>query len=631
MSIRPFSPSEIANIRQAIEKNGWKIEGLIENYFRYSVRDNKIIIFTIKIPIGLPVRLNIPFEIVNFKISIAFRIWNLNQNTTKFLLYFMKMLRDLALQISLEHNIPIEGKEKQLTKLLNLLIPDLLKNENDCSWLNRIRVSLLNKRTQFEEFDMVKIKDIVEILERKAGLEPSFKQPWELNKGIPKIRTSETLFFSNDEPFDEFFMLERGYFTFFKDLDFNRIYIRTFFESYTPYIINQLFKDNADLKMEVFIENWIKFSRLILNSIIEIIEGGDINQSELISINPEKDLDTLDFELEENNFPFSSLHYESVISKELYPIHNDLLNTPPVNFEVLETIKNYTQAEELIKNYNFEEATQFLNESLKVFNKNRQKKVVVAVLLKLRKISSLLNQDNISINYLKNGLAVAKTGEVPIEQIIIIHYYLGKTYFRLRQFDLALNHFQVIINFLEGEKIEIKNRIDYLGISHLYIGLIQLDKKNHSDSKNSMKKAFQLSTESLKVKLKYSYLRAKYYKNEGNLSQTQKLLKLGLDAVGLDFNEIDAKHHKIIIDIMLELAEFYIHFRKESKRASNLLTKISEQIDIKDIRGMKKAIRWNLLMADFYHYILNERDKYQYYLKESRQLKVKLQSFGVIE
>ncbi|GAH54443.1 unnamed protein product, partial [marine sediment metagenome] len=80
----------------------------------------------------------------------------------------------------------------------------------------------------------------------------------------------------------------------------------------------------------------------------------------------------------------------------------------------------YTEAEELIKNYSFDEATKLLNESLKVFNKNQQKKVVVAILLKLRKIAAILNNEDLERNYLESALGVAKSGEVPIDYIIKI-------------------------------------------------------------------------------------------------------------------------------------------------------------------------------------------------------------------
>ena len=36
MSINPFSSNEIKTLKEFIEKNGWKIEKHIENYFRYS-------------------------------------------------------------------------------------------------------------------------------------------------------------------------------------------------------------------------------------------------------------------------------------------------------------------------------------------------------------------------------------------------------------------------------------------------------------------------------------------------------------------------------------------------------------------------------------------------------------------
>ena len=83
----------------------------------------------------------------------------------------------------------------------------------------------MNKRDEFGNYDKIDANKIVSILDN-VRLKPTFKLPWELKDGVPKLRTSETLFFSNDEPFDEFFILEKGYFTFFKDLEYNKFYIR---------------------------------------------------------------------------------------------------------------------------------------------------------------------------------------------------------------------------------------------------------------------------------------------------------------------------------------------------------------------------------------------------------------------
>ena len=628
MSLRPFSSQELINLKKAIEKNGFNIDGTIENYFRYSVKKDKLILFTIKFPVALPLRLNFPFEIVSFRISLAFKLWDLNQNTNKVIIFIVKMLRDLALQISLEHNFPIKGKEVPLLDLLNKIIPETITDENDSRWLNRIRISLMNKHHEFESYDKIYADKIVRILD-SVRLKPTFRLPWELKEGVPKLRTSETLFFSNDEPYDEFFILEKGYFTFFKDLEYNKFYIRSSFDSYTPYIVSSLFND-AEFRLETYVENWIKFSRMMLNSIIEIINLAKINQNDFIKFNPEKELDSNDFESGLNNFPFSALHYESTLSKgELYHIHNDLFNTPPTNFEVLKSINSYIDAEALIKNYRFDEATQLLNNSLKIFNKNRQKKVVVSILLKLREIATLLNQEDIAVNYLRSALGVAKSGEVPIDYIIKIHYYLGELLYGKEEYDQAMEHFNIIIKFLENEELSI-NKDEFLGMAYLYIALIHLEQKKLADVKMDFRKALQLGNKSLKVKLNYHLMRAKNYKSKGNLSQAQKLLRAGIESVGINFD--DKEFAPFLHDMVLELAEFYIHHRVDSKKALYLMKNIEKKIslNLKEISGIRRAIRWNLLMCDYYDILARDSNNSTHYYQQSQILINQLKKIGVI-
>jgi tetratricopeptide (TPR) repeat protein len=629
MSLRPFSTTELTNLKEAIERNGFKLKGAIENYFRYSVKKDKLILFTIKFPVSLPLRLNFPFEVVSFRISLAFKLWDLNQNTNTVIILILKMLRDLALQISFEHNFPIKGKETHLLGLLNKLMPETITDENDSRWLNRIRISLMNKREGFEEFESSSTSKIVNVLD-KTRLKSTFNLPWELRDGVPKLRTSETLFFSNDEEFDEFFILEKGFFTFFKDLEYKKFYIRSSFDSYTPYILNSLFKD-SDFELETYVENWIKFSRMMINSLIEIINLAKINKNDYIKFNPKKELDSDDFEFESNNFPFSALHYESLMSKgDLYQIHNDLFNTPPSNFEVIKSINSYINAEQLIKNYRFDEATQLLNNSLKIFNKNRQKKVVVSILLKLREVASLLNQDEVAFNYLQTALGVAKSGEVPIEYIIKIHYYLGEMFFKSEKYDQMLSHFNIIVNFLENEEPSI-NKEEFLGMAYLYLGLINTEQNKLAESKINFKNALQLGNNSTKVKLNYYLMRAKSYKSKGNLSQAQKLLRAGIDTVGINFEE--KEFAPILYDLVLELAEFYIHFRVDSKKALYLMKSIEKRLslNLKKIHGIRRSIRWNLLMCDYYDILARDSDKSTHYFKQSQILINQLKKIGLLK
>ena len=258
--------------------------------------------------------------------------------------------------------------------------------------------------------------------------------------------------------------------------------------------------------------------------------------------------------------------------------------------------------------------------------------MVVSILLQLRKISSLLNQKEIALNYLKSALGVAKSGDVPIEYILRIHYNLGKTYYLLKEHDNSLNHFIILKNFLENQEVSIENKNEFLGMTYLWVGMLYSEKNNINESKKHLKKTLQFANDqNLKVKLKLSLFRSRYYKAIGNLSQFQKLLKIGLDAAGTDFEQVDAKFHNTLIDLILELAEFYIHFRKDSKKAIYLLEAIKEYLNIKEIPGMYRTIRWNLLMADFHKFLINNPEKYRYFLSQSRSLKQKLQSFGIRE
>ncbi|MFX0082961.1 MAG: tol-pal system YbgF family protein [Candidatus Hodarchaeota archaeon] len=629
MSLNPFSSNEIKNLREAIEKNGWKINGVIENYFRYSLKKEKVIIFTIKFPITLPLRLNFPFEVVSFRVSLAFQIWNLNQNSFTTILYLMKALRSLAISLTLEHSFPITGKEQKIISLLNLMIPELIRGENENTWLNRIRISLLNKRDQLKDFTIDQHESLIESL-KNIGLESSFNLPWELKDGVPKIRTSETLFFSNEDEFNEFFVLEKGFFSYFKDLEYKKFYIRSSFDTYSPYLLIDLFNDFSDFKLEELVENWIKFSRIILNSILKIIDVDKINHNELLNFRPSKELifRSKNFILDQNNFPFSALCYESSIAKELFPFHNDLFNKPPTNFEEIETINQYTDAEELIKNYSFEEATKLLNESLKIFNKNQQKKVVVSILLKLRKIAALLNNEELAHNYLESALGVAKSGEVPIDYIIKIHYKLGISYFKKNDYKKALIHFNIIINFLQNEKIpSIKE--DYVGKAYLHIGLIYLEQNKIVESKDYFRRVVEIGNKIPKIRLNYFLTRAIRFKNQGNLSQAQRFLKAGLN--NTNFNLNDEQNLNIFIDYVLELGEFYLHHRKDSKKAIYYLSSVENYLSPKEIKGIERTIRWNLLMSDYYKIIERNNVKSQFHINQSRILKNQLQKIGVSE
>jgi tetratricopeptide (TPR) repeat protein len=164
-------------------------------------------------------------------------------------------------------------------------------------------------------------------------------------------------------------------------------------------------------------------------------------------------------------------------------------------------------------------------------------------------------------------------------------------------------------------------------MAYLYIGLIHLEQNRIVDSKKYFKKVLEIGSSFIKIRLKYFLTRAIYFKNQGNLSQAQRFLKAGLNVNEISFN--NNNHQNVLIDFILELAEFYIHHRRDSKKALYFLNKLENQLSPKEINNIKRAIRWNLLMSDYYNSLEKNRQKSQFYVKESQKLKSQLQTIGV--
>jgi tetratricopeptide (TPR) repeat protein len=314
------------------------------------------------------------------------------------------------------------------------------------------------------------------------------------------------------------------------------------------------------------------------------------------------------------------------MSKDLYSLNTELLSTPATHFEVMESLYCLSEANELISSYKFKEASKILENALKMYNKYRQKKIIVLILLQLRKIASTLNQDSLAINHLQTALEISKSGDIPLEYVLRIQYQLGKIYFKLGDYNNSLNHFKVLIQFLANEKESIE-RDNYLGTSFLYMGLIYQELNDVSNSKVNFKNAFHIgSTKSQKVLLKYHLLRAKQYKKKGNLSQTHILLKKAFESL----KSFDEKHISILIELFLELAEFYVHHRKDTKKAFYFLDTIKPYLSKKNLLGIKKTLRWNLLMSDYYKFLVKS-EEYKAFFTQSENLRNQLRAIGISE
>jgi hypothetical protein len=127
--------------------------------------------------------------------------------------------------------------------------------------------------------------------------------------------------------------------------------------------------------------------------------------------------------------------------------------------------------------------------------------------------------------------------------------------------------------------------------------------------------------------LEYHLIRIQFYSKIGELRQAEKLLKMSVKAI--DFDKVPEKYHDILLELLLELSEYFIHAKSDKKKANAYLSRAKNYISTQNIPGIKNTIRWNKLMRDFYRDLLENDNKALSYYKRSQSLKAQLRKIGI--
>lgn len=257
------------------------------------------------------------------------------------------------------------------------------------------------------------------------------------------------------------------------------------------------------------------------------------------------------------------------------------------------------------------------------------------MLLLLRKIAFLLNDKTLEQNYLENALNIVKTEKLSEDFLTDIHYKLGKVYYKLKLLNEAINHFNMVISLNKkvppasnqnGITEKNKKKLETIGMTYIYLGLISLEQEKLGEAKKDFKNAFEVGKISFKVRLKFYLSRALIYKERNNISQSIKLLTVGLN---LFDEENQSLYNNLYIQYLLEIADIYIYTRKSKNKSSHYLQLGEEHMNTKTLSGMLHAMRWNVLMSNYFKFIMKDHDNYEYYSKQSQNLLSNLQKIGV--
>ncbi len=615
---RPLSHAEDASLNDLLRKLGWVSTTRLQDEFRYSVNADKICCLTAKKNITLPIRTFKPWAAVAFKAALAFELRFLNDETLDLLNFVATNLQNVTRQAKLEHDFFLEGLEGKVVRAIEDFIPDGGTDEVEQTYYNLLRINLLNKYSKFGETNTAFLAELPKVCEQ-AHIKPTFSLPWELKEGYPPHRHENSLFFTNEEK-DEYLIAEPGYLTFFHDVTVNKVLVRSFFESHSPYILLAVFKD-MDFKLADLITAWIQFARQQLTNLTAIVEFQDFDKNLLQEINLEKKL------LEKGTdtvFPLSSLALDSRMSGKVAIPEWRILSKPAVSFDELEASHKYQQAVQASRAGKFRDAISLSVEAIKGFNRFGQKQGVLLTLLNLSYIAKKGNKLIEAEKYLKDALELCKTGEIAEDIIIQVQSLLGEIYLLANQPAEAIIHFEIATKFLDarGDKDQAQEKIAKLKLK-LLRGYSAAN--NFPQAKLALKEAYNYAKSHVKDSKQLDNFMLQYYLEDATLAEKRENISqaiLALRKAAALESKVDK--NPLLFKVHFNLARLILLHRKNPQYSLKSLQKAEEILSEKKEQNMPKLIQVYELMSDAYE-MLKDGSTARSYSKQAADLRRAIQ------
>jgi tetratricopeptide (TPR) repeat protein len=364
--------------------------------------------------------------------------------------------------------------------------------------------------------------------------------------------------------------------------------------------------------------SWIRFSRMTLNPIISVLDSDFINPQEYYDINLEKFLTQEEFT--DSAIPLPAITYEKLNKYQLYVPDtqiNKLLKNPPTSFEEVQVGSMYEFALAAVKKGDLQGAIQLFGKILVILNRYQQRNGVVKVLFHLADIAKDLQKYTDAISYLKNALEQCKSGEISMENIIQVHEKLGNIYLKMKQYNDAKNHFEIIIEFLTNkDATKYKAAILYIKLKLVRI-LVDLD---HFKEANLLFKDIEKDGGRFPNVITNYYLeRANYSIKRNAVSSAIQLLKKGAQVKGASKKRLGVCH--------LELGKLYLYDRNSGYKARDYLEVADKLIGEDSIEDLLLKIKIYELLTDSYKKI-GDHENVKFYSQRLRQIRNVLQIRG---
>ena len=612
--MRPFSYQEKKNITELLEDCGFRSTLHVNDKERYSIIKDSIIALTVKTPVSIGLNLNIPFEIASFYNTYFFQPRLLNSKVLEMINFLATNLLNISHNMQIEHKFPMNNisTQSKFVDLLNKFMPESYPNETERQWVTRIRLSLMNKYYLFESSEVPFLNKLLPALD-SIGMKSTWNVPISLKKGLPRMKRNSILFFENlQNEENEFFLVEKSsFFSFIRDFEVKQIQIRCFFESYTPLLLELVFKEFENFSVKDLILSWIRFSRSLLNPLIGVAESKYINKQEFYPINLNSFFQN---DLSDSAIPIPAMKKEIFAKDELFSSkpQEEFLSSPPRSFVELTAISEYNETENLIKSGKLQDAIKILTRILIIFNRFGQKSAVTLVLFKLSDIAQNFGKFQEAFGYLRDALDICKKGDIHLTLILRTHEKLGDLFTKQKEYFQAERHFNIIIKFLieHGKGKEEEN----IQLNRLKIAKTMVETNRLKEANTIFKLIFKKSDKNPRILLNFYLERANFFMKKKSVSNAIQILKKGLLMKNLD-DSMNLERAKIL----LELGKLIIYERNIGKRAQIYLLEADKLLDERQTDDLLLKVKIYETLSDTYNKT-KSFENMKFYADRARQI-----------
>jgi hypothetical protein len=283
--------------------------------------------------------------------------------------------------------------------------------------------------------------------------------------------------------------------------------------------------------------------------------------------------------------------YDNQQSPDKHLIDLSMFESPPCSLEELSIIENMSQADLLAQKGNNDLAKELYNKAYQKLKKFHHTNGQIKALFALYELAKIRNDLTEVFIILNEALDIAKSGKVPVGDIIQIHLSLAYAYAIAGKEEQMAEEFLICMHFLDSLPRDPFMESSVMKV-HLEMARVRMKQKKLELANEHFKSLYKEIKKNPYYEFLYYYERAFYY--EAVQKEQKQLLSL---QKAIEIQEGPAKLRNLA---HFELGKIYLYKKKDAQKAIQMLTKAEQSIQALDPDSIRTKVQCYEMLADAY-------------------------------